>query len=154
MLKTINKKSMKKINDKIFKVSKTNFLSGTNSRYVEQMMEAWKKDPNSVHVSWKSYFENIESGISNPYTSPPTLDPYSSKTSGFTSNVSNQSVNSNVNDAIKISQLIRSYQKYGFLDANTDPIKIPNYMRQFPIFQNINNLNYETAGFTKEDLEK
>lgn len=43
MIKAINKKTIKKINDKLFRVSKTNFLSGTNSRYVEQMMEAWKK---------------------------------------------------------------------------------------------------------------
>lgn len=154
MIKAINKKTIKKINDKLFRVSKTNFLSGTNSRYVEQMMEAWKKDPNSVHVSWKSYFENVESGLSNPYVTPPTLDPFSSKNTGFTSTSTNSFGNSNVNDAIKISQLIRSYQKYGFLDADTDPIKIPNYMRQFPIFQNISNLNYETAGFNKEDLEK
>jgi hypothetical protein len=39
------------------------FLSGTSSVYAEQMLAAFKKDPESVHVSWRSYFENLESGI-------------------------------------------------------------------------------------------
>jgi 2-oxoglutarate dehydrogenase E1 component len=40
---------------------------------MEQMYESWKSDPNSVHSSWKHYFENIESGAENPYVSPPNL---------------------------------------------------------------------------------
>lgn len=39
------------------------FLSGTSSVYAEQMLAAYKKDPNAVHVSWRAYFENLERGV-------------------------------------------------------------------------------------------
>lgn len=39
------------------------FLSGTSSVYAEQMLAAYKRDPESVHVSWRSYFENLERGM-------------------------------------------------------------------------------------------
>jgi len=31
--------------------------------YAEQMLAAYKRDPNSVHVSWRAYFENLERGV-------------------------------------------------------------------------------------------
>jgi len=40
-----------------------NFLDGTSAAYVEQMYDAWRKDPSSVHVSWSAYFKNIENGL-------------------------------------------------------------------------------------------
>ena len=45
--------------------------------YVEQMYEHWKKDPQSVHVSWDSFFRNVDSGMGpgiafqKPGASPP-----------------------------------------------------------------------------------
>jgi 2-oxoglutarate dehydrogenase complex dehydrogenase (E1) component-like enzyme len=27
------------------------------------MYEAWRKDPKSVHVSWRTFFENEEAGL-------------------------------------------------------------------------------------------
>lgn len=127
------------------------FLSGTNSRYQEQMYQAWKKDPNSVHVSWKSYFENLDSGLSSKesFQSPPTNNsPSSSSISigfpvGTLSNTSSYS--------IKISQLVRIYQKSGYLKSNIDPLKLSN---QFNIFKTIEDFDIEKIGFNKEDLEK
>ena len=49
------------------------FLSGSSSIYAEQMYDSWKKDPSSVHASWRSYFENLESGADTPFTLPPTV---------------------------------------------------------------------------------
>jgi 2-oxoglutarate dehydrogenase complex dehydrogenase (E1) component-like enzyme len=37
------------------------------------MYDAWRIDPSSVHVSWRNYFSNIEGGVAEPYTEPPTL---------------------------------------------------------------------------------
>jgi 2-oxoglutarate dehydrogenase E1 component len=37
------------------------------------MYEQWKKDPNSVHASWRNYFQNVEGGSAVPFTLPPTL---------------------------------------------------------------------------------
>lgn len=39
------------------------FLSGSNSVYVEQMYHAWKTDKSSVHLSWASYFSNLDEGV-------------------------------------------------------------------------------------------
>ena len=48
-----------------------NFLSGSNAIYVEQMYQEWKRDPQSVHASWRSYFTNLEGGVETPFTMPP-----------------------------------------------------------------------------------
>ena len=41
------------------------FLTGTSSIYAEQMYELYEQDPNSVHASWKQYFDNLQQGV--PY---------------------------------------------------------------------------------------
>jgi 2-oxoglutarate dehydrogenase complex dehydrogenase (E1) component-like enzyme len=37
------------------------------------MYEEWRRDPESVHASWRSYFHNIENGADVPYQAAPTL---------------------------------------------------------------------------------
>jgi 2-oxoglutarate dehydrogenase E1 component len=39
------------------------FLTGTSSLYAEQMFELYEQDPNSVHASWKLYFDNLSQGV-------------------------------------------------------------------------------------------
>ena len=39
------------------------FLSGTSSVYAEQMYDNYLQDPNSVHPSWKKYFDNLQVGV-------------------------------------------------------------------------------------------
>ena len=39
------------------------FLTGSSSLYAEQMYDQYSEDPNSVHPSWKKYFDNLENGI-------------------------------------------------------------------------------------------
>lgn len=39
------------------------FLNGTSSLYAEQMLEQYEEDPNSVHPSWKKYFDNLQEGV-------------------------------------------------------------------------------------------
>ena len=38
------------------------FLSGTTSLYAEQMYENYLQDPNSVHETWRKYFDDMDSG--------------------------------------------------------------------------------------------
>ena len=59
--------------------SNETFLNGTGSLYAEQMYDAWIADPNSVHETWRTYFENLENGVaydetqySNPSVVPGT----------------------------------------------------------------------------------
>ena len=48
------------------------FLSGTSSVYAEHMYDQWRKDPQSVHASWRIDFQNLEGGASTPFELPPT----------------------------------------------------------------------------------
>lgn len=52
------------------------FLSGTTSLYAEQMYELYSEDPNSVHPSWKQYFDNLDKGVTfsvDDYSRPTTI---------------------------------------------------------------------------------
>ena len=51
--------------------SQESFASGTQSVYMDQMYEQWKKDHESVNASWKAYFTNIEQGAADAFTAPP-----------------------------------------------------------------------------------
>lgn len=154
MLKSMKVKNVsQKIQSKvlnIIKTSKSPFLSGMNSRYIEQMHEAWKKDPTSVHVSWKSYFENVERGEVNPIAIPSTLIP----TSGSSTSNSAPYKKVDGDESVMVIQLIRAYQKNGYLKAVLDPLRIMECTKLFPIFNNIEDLHYSKFGFKDSDLEK
>jgi uncharacterized protein YyaL (SSP411 family) len=38
------------------------FLTGASSLYAEQMYDNYLQDPNSVHETWRKYFEDMDSG--------------------------------------------------------------------------------------------
>ena len=42
-------------------------FSGTAGNYMEEMYEAWTRDPKSVHASWDAYFRGSQ------YVAPPTV---------------------------------------------------------------------------------
>ncbi|ETN77778.1 oxoglutarate dehydrogenase (succinyl-transferring), E1 component [Necator americanus] len=50
------------------------FMNATSSIYIEQMYDAWRADPKSVHASWDAYFRNVEGGAApgQAYQAPPT----------------------------------------------------------------------------------
>lgn len=100
--------------------TRESFLTGTSGVYVEQMYEAWKANPNSVHAvsnsydvkftnkckllqSWNAFFLNVSRGATpgEAYQSPPTTYPSSSRSS----NVGNE-----ISEHLAIQALIRAYQ--------------------------------------------
>ena len=129
----------------IGRISQKGFLSGTNSRYQEQMFLAWKKDPQSVHVSWRSYFENLEKGMGDKSFSMAPTDTSVNIHHSFPIGQNSSS------EGVKISQLIRIYQKSGFIKASLDPLKMNT---DFDIFKTLEDFNLEKIGFSKEDMEK
>ena len=62
MLKNFIRLNKKNLKDMLIKPSSFKFSSGI---YVDQMYQAWKKDPNSVHESWKIYFTQNQSKFYN-----------------------------------------------------------------------------------------
>lgn len=53
------------------------FANGTSTVYIENLYLKWLSDPNSVDISWQSYFTNVERNLNQgvAYQSPPTIDP-------------------------------------------------------------------------------
>ncbi|XP_074102450.1 oxoglutarate dehydrogenase Nc73EF isoform X5 [Cotesia typhae] len=117
------------------KVATEPFLNGSSSSYVEEMYNAWLQDPNSVHVSWDSFFRNSTAGATPgfAYQAPPSLAPSYNQVPlgslmpalGGGSQVGQVPVNEKViDDHLAVQAIIRSYQARGHLVAELDPLGI------------------------------
>lgn len=128
------------------------FLQSSATPYVEQMYESWKKDPNSVHVSWQSYFKNVTNGIGpgKAFAAPPTLIPdYELDIPADLAGVGSSSAE--ILDHLKVQMLIRAYMVRGHQLAKLDPLGIisPRLDETKPM-----ELDYSYYGFTQEDLDR
>ncbi|CAD7082999.1 unnamed protein product [Hermetia illucens] len=102
------------------------FLNGTTSSYVEEMYNAWLRDPASVHTSWDAYFR------SNTYMAPPSLAPLQRNAvsvsqylgSGSALATMGQPDEGTIDDHLAVQAIIRSYQSRGHLAAELDPLGI------------------------------
>lgn len=143
------------------------------------MYEQWRKDPQSVHASWRIYFQNLEGGAETPFELPPTVgqDPAlqqivnllkqggggvtsTGHAGGVTSEVD---VIRKVQEAQKLMLLVRAYTTHGHMLADIDPLQLyetykhfPSYAEKFKIPQaSLHNLlDYRTYGFTQADLDR
>lgn len=132
------------------------FLNGTNAAYVEEMHEAWRSDPSSVHVSWAAFFKNLEAGAApgEGWVSPPTLGTAPHFFNPPTSHAQVQAATSIaaggdklLEDHLKVQLLIRAYQVRGHELADLDPLKLSSN----PIPP---ELDLATYGFSKADLDR
>lgn len=129
------------------------FLQGSSSNYIEEMYEAWLKDPSSVHLSWQVYFKNMASGVSpgQAYTPPPTLVPSdSARLPSLPSDVISSS-DGDVLDHMKIQLMVRAYQVRGHHIASLDPLQRQqaDLKSEAP-----RELSYTYYGFTDKDLDR
>merc|ERR550532_1504408 len=114
--------------------TKESYLSGSNAGYVDEMYEAWARDPTSVHASWDAYFRGIN------YTPPPSLGntranevplsaivPAMAGAAVGSAAVGVAASSAKVIDAhLAVQTTIRSYQVRGHLAASIDPLNINN----------------------------
>ncbi|KAK7422780.1 hypothetical protein QQX98_001340 [Neonectria punicea] len=98
------------------------FLKGCAATYIDAMHESWKLAPDSVHVSWRTYFRNMEDLTKSPDQAvqlPPgflsSRDP--ALKAGFGLSQSSQA-----RDYLKVAQLVLTYQSQGHHIANVDPL--------------------------------
>ncbi|XP_062709579.1 2-oxoglutarate dehydrogenase complex component E1 isoform X3 [Aedes albopictus] len=110
------------------------FLNGSSSNYIDDMYNAWLRDPASVHASWDAYFRN------NSYEAPPSLAPIprnhvpASQYLGSavpalasgSSAVGTRIDDKLIDDHLAVQAIIRSYQSRGHLVADLDPLGILN----------------------------
>ncbi|XP_015124193.1 2-oxoglutarate dehydrogenase, mitochondrial isoform X4 [Diachasma alloeum] len=116
------------------KVATEPFLNGSTSSYVEEMYNAWLRDPQSVHISWDSFFRNSTAGAGPglAYQPPPSLAPRHDQIPlgtllplGATSQVGQVPINEKIiDDHLAVQAIIRSYQIRGHHIAKLDPLGI------------------------------
>ncbi|KAG7193893.1 2-oxoglutarate dehydrogenase E1 component [Scheffersomyces spartinae] len=129
------------------------FMQTNNANYIDEMYEAWRKDPSSVHVSWNAYFKNMESGsvpASQAFVAPPTLVP--TATGGHLAYVPNTSapMGEDVVTHLKVQLLVRAYQVRGHQKAHIDPLNI-----SWGDNANVpKELTLDFYGFTEADMNK
>ncbi|CAG8606424.1 2663_t:CDS:2, partial [Paraglomus occultum] len=126
------------------------FLQGNAATYIEEMYEAWKKDPKSVHLSWQVYFRNMQAGIKPEiaYQPPPTLIPLTG--AGTFASPDIESVSADVTDHMKVQLLVRAYQVRGHHVAKLDPLGITTGDKDTAARE----LAPAHYGFTERDLDK
>ncbi len=84
--------------------SKFSYLKSTNVEYIDEMLNAYMNDPESVDSSWRYFFEGIELG------------------SAFESNATEPAVSVDLSQEVKVAELIAAYREYGHLIANVNPL--------------------------------
>ncbi|VIO87576.1 2-oxoglutarate dehydrogenase E1 component, mitochondrial precursor, putative [Brugia malayi] len=108
------------------------FMNGTSTVYIEQMYEAWRQSPTSVHSSWNAYFRNVERSLppGQAYSAPPKGLPSYSVSSAVAPAPESECALSlsgqTINEHLKVQLLIRSYQTRGHNIADLDPLGINN----------------------------
>ncbi|ODV95231.1 hypothetical protein PACTADRAFT_57825 [Pachysolen tannophilus NRRL Y-2460] len=136
-----------------YATSPDSFLQTNNANYIDEMYEAWKQDPSSVHVSWNAYFKNMDNGVapSKAFVAPPNLVPTpEAGIPGLMTEGANYSDDIMIH--LKTQLLVRAYQVRGHQKAKIDPLGIAfGDDKSKPIPK---ELTLEYYGFTAEDLEK
>ncbi|ROT34962.1 2-oxoglutarate dehydrogenase E1 [Sodiomyces alkalinus F11] len=133
-----------------------NFLSGNTANYIDEMYMQWKRDPDSVHISWQVYFRNMESGempIEQAFTPPPPLVPNATLGVPRLSHGPGGAEDSEVAKHLKVQLLVRAYQARGHHKAKIDPLGIRTNENKG--FGNIKpkELTLEHYGFAEKDLD-
>lgn len=115
-------------------------MNGTNAVYVEEMYRAWRADPSSVHVSWASYFGNVEAGLEPgaAFLAPPSLQPGVTPVAGG---------GQAAVDLMNAVHLVRAYQVRGHEVCTLDPLGLA---KTDPVPE----LDFKAYGFTDADLDK
>lgn len=133
--------------------SQDGFLSTSNATYIDEMYDAWKKDPSSVHVSWNAYFKNLDGNVppAAAFQAPPTLIPTPSGGVVTAVPTGTSAASSDILVHLKAQLLVRAYQVRGHQKAHIDPLGI-----SFGDDSSANipkELTLEHYGFTEKDLD-
>lgn len=123
------------------------FLNGTNSLYVEEMYELWKRDPTAVHASWASYFGNVDAGAEPgaAFLAPPDIQPGVKAAVRAPAVAASSATSTGV--SARLMHLCRAYQVRGHNLASLDPLKLY-------VSEDVPELDYRTYGFTEADLDR
>ncbi|KAJ2805295.1 2-oxoglutarate dehydrogenase E1 component [Coemansia guatemalensis] len=131
------------------------FLSGNVTPYIEDMYEAYIKDPESVHASWRAYFKNVDKGLKpgQAFQAAPNLIAATAinPASDAASNLSGLQGSPEIVDHLKVQLMARAYQVRGHHLAKLDPLGI-----QSPEIGTVSakELSPSYYGFTEKDMDR
>jgi 2-oxoglutarate dehydrogenase E1 component len=125
---------------------------------MDDMYAEWRKDPASVDVSWKRYFEAIEAGKQPPeyllqppqyvtFQCGPGSSPMLPGLNIATKVPRIPSTAGDCDDQARIQRLVRAFQDFGHQVAKTNPLDLPG---KDPSPE----LRLEFYGFTENDLDR
>lgn len=144
------------------------FLNAGSANYVDEMYEAWRADPSSVHKSWQVFFRDAEAGVpaGGSFVPPPTLATTTQlaapapaaaaarpavPTTGAVVPLEPLAAASEHSETMKVVQLVRAYQNRGHNIANLDPLGVYDADLDGSIPPELDLDNY---GFTEADMDK
>lgn len=79
------------------------YLKSINAAYIEELLEKFQSDPESIDSTWRYFFEGLELGAKSNKTL-------------------NGEANLNVSSEAKVAELIHAYRENGRLAANINPL--------------------------------
>lgn len=122
------------------------------------MYVQWKRDPQSVHISWQVYFRNMEDGdmpVSQAFQPPPTIVAPVGGVPAFATPGLGMAMGegSDVMNHLKVQLLVRAYQARGHHKAKIDPLGIRGEAVQFG-YSKPKELELDHYNFTEKDLDQ
>lgn len=96
----------------------------------------------SVHISWASYFSNLQQGVASK-------DAFVSPANAKSVSVGSSDSSPVASDSLAVSYLIRGYQVRGHEMANLDPLGLHSFRQSTPL-----ELDHKYHGFTDADLDR
>ncbi len=144
-------------------MSDDTFLSGTNAQYLEQMQQAFARDPASVPEDWRAFFENEVAPVPSWKRTDWPPQPGNGHIGELTGqwpdeqklqagnkermpHASADEIRKATKDSLRALMLIRSYRVRGHLEADLDPLGLAE-VKQHP------ELDPKTWGFGPEDMD-
>ena len=134
------------------------FLNSANAPYVAELYSKFRNDPESVDITWKDFFNNLNEddySVLKDFGGPEWKERpssiidknYITKVIKSNSNFNSQEFRISTLDSIRALRLIRAFRINGHLIADLDPLGISE--REYP-----QELDYKSYGFNELDLEK
>jgi 2-oxoglutarate dehydrogenase E1 component len=108
------------------------YVSSSDNAFIDSLYTDYKRNPDSVDLSWKQFFRGVEFALSQPEGS------VESSGAGVAPG--------NLGKEFKVYRLIQSYRSRGHLTSTTNPIR--ERVNRFP------RLDLEDHGLSNADLEE
>ncbi len=134
------------------------FLNSANAPYVAELYSKFRNDPESVDITWKDFFNNLNEddySVLKDFGGPEWKERpssiidknYITKVIKSKENYNSEEFRISTLDSIRALRLIRAFRINGHLIADLDPLGISE--REYP-----QELDYKSYGFNESDLEK